>query len=362
MTLITIFGPIFFFTHGYSLEFISLLLGLQCIANATSRPLTARLMHNHSPGKLLAISIVGLALTYLLIGNYYQHTLALASLFMLAGALDGAQWSLYQYIFTKVRIPRHLGSQVGITTNISITVAALGLVVGGFVAGHYSVAWNYGLAAVAMGTSAICIIAIKVNNVIERQRYDLSRKDIMALRKDWLSGVGNLNDWLVVEYVWPFMLVAVLAKSIELTGYSLALATITMIAVVALVGRFSDKNRAAGKLFNLGIYVGMVMQLLRIVGVWASPIAAAVTLSGSSVRTTYDIPYNVFYYERMESFGRLRYLTVYETLNNFALAAVWFLLAGLIVLLGTKSAFIFIIIITAVSMPLMRLIPRKTAI
>jgi Major Facilitator Superfamily len=329
VSLVGVFVPAYLYALGYSYSeilyyfLIRELIELACVIPTTYLMRFAGVRRTIILGTFL--TVLQLALLIGLNSN--------PSLFLIAAVVEALAISMfflpYHFIFSAAVTKKDGGKQLGLMDILLSIVAAIGPVVGGYIAEATNMQLVLLAASGLVLSAAIPLLKSKENNKIKK--FSFIKTARLLPTKDSLSSAGMGITEMVATIIWP-LFIYISVKNYAVMGLIISLSILFIIVLDMIVGKMSD-NGKKGQLLQVGALGSVTTHGMRVfattpIGIWV------VTLLADIMHTMFRIPWTVECYRRASIEDRASYIAAIELSMCFGRVILWVLL---LILAGTLS-------------------------
>jgi MFS family permease len=325
LSLIGIFVPIYLYKLGFS---ISLVIGYFLVREVIELFLVVPTSHIVARIGTRKALIFGSALT--LVNLYLLFLLPqLHVLFFLAAISEGAAISIffipYHLIFSAAVSKRSGGTELSYMDILTNLAAALGPLIGGFVASQY------GLRIVIILAIGFVLLAleplIRDSPRVVSYNFVLSRPRFSGWWRDLVSSAGFGITEMSATIIWPlFIYFAV--KTYAAIGLIVSISLILTIALAYGAGRLSDRGKDK-QLLNAGAGLSAGVHAIRIIGASLSGITL-LNIAGDAAHSLFRVPWSADFYKPASLDDRASYIAIMELAVCLGRMLYW-----VIILIGT---------------------------
>lgn len=328
VSLVGVFVPAYLYTLGYSLEKILLyFLVRELIELVMVLPTTSAM-------KWFGVKRTFILGCFLTIGNLYLlYILADSpSVFLATAVAEGLAISLfflpYHFLFSAAVTKKDGGTQLGLMDIIVCIVAALGPLIGGFIAEATSLQMVLLIALAFVVIATFPLIRSKDNHHLKNVRYIRPLK--MLNSRDSVSNMGFGVTEMVATIIWP-LFIYLTVKNFAVMGVIVSISILVVIFMDIIVGKMTD-NGGKANLLKYGSYGSAVTHGFRfagtsVVGIWIINFASDIT------HTLFRIPWTAEFYMHASAKERASYIAAMEFAVCVGRTALWlclFVLAGIL--------------------------------
>lgn len=360
--LVAVFSPIYFYSNGYGLGFIFILLAIQAFFNGLMRLPYARLLSkNKNIKKPFAVGIVLMSLVYGAYAVFIDNKNALFVIAAIDGVIQCMLWSSYHYIFSASQHHKRIGSQVGIMYDGSFVAMVAAIFAGGLIGQKFGLIYNFIIASVLLIVTAIIILNTKINWPHNPHNFKRHKVNFKFIYRDSLAGIANIIDANVVSIIWPLLFVVFSLLNYAQVGFIIALGLVlTSIVNIFFGNKANDIDEAKNQL-NIGILATMFLYFIRILSITSSIGAIFMNIAGQILRGSVDVSFSTLFYRRLKhAESKIRYIAEFESYAGYGLA-LFFVTLWAIQITGEseKLTMVCAFLIAALLMPITKLISNK---